>query len=380
MQRTVSVVLQPDAAIVATIRIFNECCQSFLDLGFHRRRWSKRALQEDGYYEARQRWPRLQSSLVQGARDCAADMLKREKGKTHPHKGRDSAARFNQRTFKAFLDSGILSLTTIEGRKKVPLRIPAYFQRYLGGKVAALRVRIDRVGRLRADLIVDLPDVPIQSRDPPVVRGMDRGIRNIAVLDDGTFYNSKAVRKVRGRYAYLRRRLQSAGTRSAKRHLRRLVLRERRFQRDVNHTIAKQVAAADLDVLALEDLQLGKAKRRGRRFNRMLGGWAYFQLEAFLQYKLEDRGKRTVKVPPEYTSKMCSRCGNLGSRVLAWFQCHRFGLQLDADLNAARNIAHLGNALVSRPPVNGPIVASEETEHRTSVELSYKPPTLVGGC
>ena len=325
MQRTVSVVLQPDAAIVATIHAFNECCQSFLDLGFHRRRWSKRALQEEGYYEARQRWPSLQSSLVQGARDCAADMLKREKGKTHPHKGRDSAARFNQRTFKAFLDSGILSLTTIEGRKKVPLRIPAYFQRYLGGKVAALRVRIDRVGRLRADLIVDLPDVPIQSRDPPVVRGMDRGIRNIAVLDDGTFYNSKAVRKVRGRYAYLRRRLQSAGTRSAKRHLRRLVLRERRFQRDVNHTIAKQVAAADLDVLALEDLQLGKAKRRGRRFDRMLGGWAYFQLEAFLQYKLQERGKRTVKVPPEYTSKMCSRCGNLGSRVLAWFQCTNAG-------------------------------------------------------
>ena len=40
---------------------------------------SKKRLQSLGYYEARAKWPKLQSSLVQGARDCAANMLKREK-------------------------------------------------------------------------------------------------------------------------------------------------------------------------------------------------------------------------------------------------------------------------------------------------------------
>ena len=95
--------------------------------------------------------------------------------------------------------------------------------------------------------------------------------------------------------------------------------------------------------------------------------------------KLQQRGKRLVKVPPEYTSQMCSRCGILGSRLSAWFRCHQCGLQLDADLNAARNIAHLGSALVGRPTVNRPIVASHDTKPQDLVEFSYKPLISMGG-
>jgi IS605 OrfB family transposase len=155
--------------------------------------------------------------------------------------------------------------------------------------------------------------------------------------------------------------------------------RERRFQADVNHGIAKAVVNSDSDVIAIEDLHIERTKDVGRRFNHHLGGWAFAQLGSFLRYKAEELGKRVVLVPPEYTSKMCSRCGNLGVRKRHEFHCPVCGLRLNADLNGARNIAHLGSALAGRPIVNGPIVAGNDAEHGISVEPSYKPPISMGG-
>jgi transposase len=129
----------------------------------------------------------------------------------------------------------------------------------------------------------------------------------------------------------------------------------------------------------LEDLSIRKDKRLGKEFNRKLGRWAFAQFEAFLRYKSEECGKRVISVPPYYTSQMCSRCGDLGIREGHSFRCPVCGHSLNADLNAARNIASLGKALVGRPTVNGPIVATSDAEHRTSVEVSYKLPISMGG-
>jgi predicted transposase len=168
-------VLEHNPAIVETIRQFNDCCNFFLRLGFARGTYSKRRLQSLGYYEGRAQWPRLQSSLVQGARHCAANMLKHEKLAGLPHKKTTSAIRYNQRTFKAFLKHRMRSIATVEGRRKVPLKIARYFDKYQSGEVVALRVRNDHE-ILRADLIVELADVPPRELEKPRVVGMDCGI------------------------------------------------------------------------------------------------------------------------------------------------------------------------------------------------------------
>jgi transposase len=49
---------------------------------------------------------------------------------------------------------------------------------------------------------------------------MDRGIKNIAVLSSNMFFNGKHLSEVKGRYHYLRKRLQHLGTCSARRKLR----------------------------------------------------------------------------------------------------------------------------------------------------------------
>jgi IS605 OrfB family transposase len=240
-----------------------------------------------------------------------------------------------------------------------------------------LRLRIVD-GRPIADLVLELPDVPPRESENPVVLGVDRGVVNIAVTSDGHFFNSRELRRTQGKYAFLKARLQAAGTRSAKRHLVRLAGRERRFQADSNHRIAKRIAAMDFDVLALEDLHIRKSRKNGRAFNRRLGRWAFGQLGFILMYKCEEVGKKVVTVPPAYTSQDCSRCGTRGVRVRSAFSCGTCCLRLNADLNAARNIAQRGIASLGRRFVNPPIVAHHEIKPQNLIERSCKPPTLLG--
>jgi IS605 OrfB family transposase len=375
MQRTITLKLGNNSVIAETVRQFNECCNFFLRMGYDAKTYSKRAVQNLGYREARRRWPCLQSSLVQGARDCACDMLKRAKSKKLPVKQRWSSARFNQRTFKAYLSTGSLSISTVEGRKRITLNIPTYFHRYVDWDVVSARVRSLK-GIMYSDLVVESEDIAPSGNllnEPLRVLGIDRGVINAAVASNGMFFNSGHLRMVRGRYAYLRRMMQAAGTRSARRHLHRLSGRERRFQACTNHLIAKQIAATDYDAIALERLTIWRERRVGKGFNRMLGGWAYAQLEAFLRYKCEESGKTLVLVPAQNTSRLCSRCGNSGTRYWSKFSCPSCGVVLNADLNAARNIAQRGITLLGRLNVNQPIVAGRDAAHNGKrAELSYK--------
>ena len=66
------------------------------------------------------------------------------------------------------------------------------------------------------------------------------------------------VKKARARYHTRRQRLQKVHTKNAKRRLRKNAGRERRFQKDINHCIAKALvnkAVVSCKALALEDLR-----------------------------------------------------------------------------------------------------------------------------
>ncbi|MGC8515971.1 MAG: RNA-guided endonuclease InsQ/TnpB family protein, partial [Thermoplasmata archaeon] len=180
------------------------------------------------------------------------------------------------------------------------------------------------------------------------VIGIDRGIKNIAVLSNNRFFNSKTLRSVKGRYRYNRKKLQHAGTRSAHRKLKDLSGRERRFVQDTNHVLSRQIVSLPFDVIALEDLDSAgmRKKRNRRRFNTMLGSWSPFQLRQFIEYKALERDKSVVHIDPGYTSQKCSQCGFIDSnnRKGSTFHCLNCGFDLHADLKAARNIEILGKS------------------------------------
>jgi putative transposase len=195
--------------------------------------------------------------------------------------------------------------------------------------------------------------------------GVDLGVTRPAVVSDGRFLGKKHWREVVKRRLRLKRRLQANGSKSAKRHLRRLAGRDQRFRRDCDHVLAKQIVtgAEPGTVIVIENLTNIRRRVKARRgeAKRRLHSWSFAQLKGFIEYKAEAKGCRVVGVDPRHTSQRCSVCGHIarGNRTSqASFRCRACSHQGNADLNAARNIRdkHLvgwGSAPSSAPPSTG---------------------------
>ncbi|BAB60065.1 hypothetical protein [Thermoplasma volcanium GSS1] len=83
-----------------------------------------------------------------------------------------------------------------------------------------------------------------------------------------------------------------------------------------------------------------KKKGKEKKFRRELGSWSAVELEKFIEYKAEDAGKKVIYINPKYSPQKCSRCGYVSkeNRHDSVFKCKNCGFELNADLNASRNI------------------------------------------
>ncbi len=365
--------------MVLSNRVFNEIAK----YGFDNHTCSKVSIHHATYYDIRGKYPELPCSILQGIRDVACEALKGVELKKLPESKQYSAIRYNKRVCNINFSRKAVTLASTKGRVKATFPIPEYYRQYLTWEIRTSTLRYNR----QQDVFYLHVTIRKQSPEPSGNRvlGIDRGIVNIAVASNNKFFNSKSIKNVRAKYAYLRARLQGKGTRSAKRLLMKISGREERFVRDVNHSISKAIVAMPYDVFAIEDLNSIRvqSRTRGVVFTRKLNNWSFFELEQFLQYKAEALGKSVVSIDPRYTSQKCSNCGHIykGNRKGNSFHCVKCGFQIHADLNAARNIANLGISGVSRLSVNQPNVTCDEVEARKGIETehSYMPPDIRRG-
>jgi IS605 OrfB family transposase len=214
--------------------------------------------------------------------------------------------------------------------------------------------------KLAPAVVINVPEPP-QGPEPDYWLGVDLGIVNLATDSDGVAYSGKAVRAVRNRQ--LRKRLQSRGTKSARRLLRKRRRRESRFARDVNHVISKAIVREAKGTgrgIKLEDLSGIRGRVTVRKAQRAdAHSWAFGQLRRFIAYKAALAGVPVVLVDPRNTSRECPGCGLIDRRnrpTRDVFCCARCGLAGPADHIAARNIA--GRAAVMQPDAAPPATAS----------------------
>lgn len=114
----------------------------------------------------------------------------------------------------------------------------------------------------------------------------------------------------------------------------------------------------------LEDLKGINSKRTPSwQLRRDLNQWSYYEFQTDLIYKAEELGKQTIIVNGMFTSQLCSRCGHIShkSRKGPRFKCIACGYELDADLNAARNIAQIGISELGRRCASAPNVTGNES-------------------
>lgn len=361
MDRTIKLKLgvtqEDQKTLKRTMNMFNAAFNEVAKYGFGHKTHSKVSIHHGTYYQIREQYPELPSALVQGARDVACEALKGVKLKTLPFAKPFSSIRYNQRVITYYLKHGKVSIATINGRVKATFNIPEYYKEYVTWDVRSSTLKYD----IRKDTfflnIVIRKTTPITSGD--AVLGIDRGIVNIAVCSNNVFFNGKQIKNVRGKYVFLRKKLQSKGTNSAKRLLRKISRKENGFVKDTNHCISKTIVNMPYDVFALEDLtSIRVQSRKGKEFNRKLNNWSFYQLAQFLEYKAEALGKQVIYIDPRYSSQKCSKCGDIrkSNRKGNSYHCKACGFETHSDRNAAKNIAQAGISCLSRLSVNQPSV------------------------
>jgi putative transposase len=271
-----------------------------------------------------------------------------------------------------------VSLLTLDGRREFRIRWSEYGRQAVArGKLRGEADLVWRDGAFYLALVVESKDPP--RYEPTDALGVDLGVVNIAVDSDGTFYKADGVDRVRSRIDRLRAHLQSAGTKSAKRHLKGLGQREGNFRRQTNHYISKEIVAraeGTARAVALEDLGGIRARTTVRRSQRRRHlSWSFAQLRSFVEYKAAAKGVPVILVDPRNTSRRCPGCGTIDQKdrpTRDGFRCVSCGLAGPADRIAATNIA-------ARAGVNRPIVAGSEGSWGHVSDLSYKSPISIGG-
>ncbi len=329
--------------LMETLAQYKICVQHCLSVGFQQKLISGSKLHAETYFPLREQTS-LPSQLVCSARTKAVEALKaiksRTKGKWNtkePVARKFPTIRFDRNSC-SYTGTGI-KFSTTQGRIEVPL----IHYPFVDGDWKFLKPTCELQYKSSKDewyLIAMFDVVPKPSSSEHGVLGIDRGIKQIAVLSNNQFINSKHLRKVKSKYSHLRYKLAKKGTKSAKRLLKKISGKEHRFVKDANHCISKMIVELPFDVFVIEKLSIRPKKRLGKSFNKRLMGWSWKQLEQFLTYKAELAGKQVKHIDARYTSQKCSHCGHIkrSQREGLSFCCSKCDFKLHSDLNAARNI------------------------------------------
>lgn len=374
MQRTLKIKISVQEGLVQTIIQYNQIKQEIIQIAQKENTLNKNIIHQLTYKKIRKQYSSFPSALIQTARDVAIECLKQNnyRNKYKNIKVNEfGAIRLDKRNIRVNLEHQLYSISSINGRIKGKFLLNKYYtEKYLNWSANAATLKYKN-NELILHLVVEKQNIANIIYDK--VLGIDRGINNILVCSNNQFFNSKKLKAIKGKYQYLKTSLQSKGTRSAKRKLKIIAGKEQRFVRDLNHQLSKTIVNSQYNVFALEELQIKKTKKLGKKFNKKLGNWSYGQFEQFLEYKAEELGKLVLKVNPAYTSQKCNKCGYIKkiNRNGSAFECKNCGYKLHADLNAAKNIAQLGISELSRVVVNNPNVTINEIA--TSMDISYKP-------
>ncbi|WP_435832721.1 RNA-guided endonuclease InsQ/TnpB family protein [Nocardia vinacea] len=276
-----------------------------------------------------------------------AGSKRRERVEAEPIRFRKDAAQpFDDRCLSWQLDARTVSIWTVHGRiKDISFACSPQQAKMLTDYRCGESDLVYRGGHWYLYAICEVPE-PELSDPSGGFLGVDLGIANIATTSDGDRYTGKHLNQLRHRNRRLRKRLQQKGTKSAKRLLRKVSGREKRFAADTNHRVSKTIvteAQRTSRGIALEDLGGIRERVRLRKPQRVtLHSWSFAQLGTYIAYKARRAGIPVTPVDPMYTSQQCSECGHVSKRNRpnqATFLCTSCGFAEHADVNAARNIA-----------------------------------------
>jgi putative transposase len=345
------------ACLTATLVKCNAACSWLAQVGFDSSTFRQYDLHKMAYHDMRARFGLTAQAAVRCiAKVADAFKVNRE---VAPVFRPDAAQPYDDRIIRFAKDGGGVSLWTIEGRMVIPVVMGDHQKRLMAFRKGEVDLCLVR-GKWILAATCDIPETTeFQAED---WLGVDLGIVQLAVTSDGAVYTGADVEKRRQHIQQRRRGLQKCGTKGAKRRLRKLAGRQRRYQTHVNHVISKALVLEAQRTgrgIALERLTGIRARvtARGGNQRARLGNWAFAQLGGFTVYKSKRIGVPVHHFDPRNSSRECAACGCIDKRNRpnqATFKCISCAHEAPADENAAvngRNRARAARGFVTAPEV-----------------------------
>jgi len=209
--------------------------------------------------------------------------------------------------------------------------------------------------------------VPFEVATPPRVGdtslGVDLGMKRLFVTSEGKGFVDKEYLAKRRKLRFLKNKLKKKGTKSAKRHLKKLSHKEYNLSKDMQLRAAKAlIESTDASYIVLEDLKklkqrTSKTKNGGfkrKKHNSAISQVPFANFKEVLTHKAALVGKQVITVSPIWTSQTDSRTNKRdGVRQGCRYYCSD-RVVFDADWNAAVNIAiRSKHPISSALPIDG---------------------------
>jgi len=354
-----------------TVDLYTKAWNHFVDTAWRNGGMSRKDLHEETYYYVRSVFglkSQYTCSSMNRALDTvsSANKLRRRGKKVSKPYSKSVPIRLDKNTFSFKDDRNAITVTTQGDRIKIPLVWHRHARRDMDWLCISGEIGFDKWGNPVLRLI--FTKEPVVYPRTGVVIGADRGIKRSVVLSINKFFGKSSWKEHERKLFSLISRLQAKGTKSAKKHLVKVWRRLKLFRENCDRIVAKEIIALlkPGDTIVIEDLtnirdRCGAKGKVHKKHRRKVGRWSFKRLEQMIRYYAELKGIYVETVEPHYTSQTCSNCGivskkNRKSRSMYSCSC---GLNLNADLNAARNIANIwceANGGAPGPIVNRPFV------------------------
>ncbi|QID33039.1 RNA-guided endonuclease InsQ/TnpB family protein [Pampinifervens florentissimum] len=311
-----------------------------------------RTLHKAYYRILRERFSLPSQYAVNISRKTATIYASKNKWEKPPKRKSLSVDLTFNRTFSIKPDKRVVSITTMNGRlKNIPyLGWEKHYEYLQRGRIGDAVLVYDKANK---EFFLHIPvEIEVEKQTPQEVIGIDVGEVNTVALvsskgNKEIVPRTEEYKRLKEKYQRLRQALQSKGTRSAKRKLKKVVGREKRFVESFMHYVSKYLVSKYPQALfVMEDLTGIRERRKVKRKNteeiRQSNQWAFRSFQTKLYYKsILYNGISPIFVDPSYTSQMCPVCGYTSKenrKSQSDFECKNCGYKEHADIVGATNI------------------------------------------
>lgn len=243
--------------------------------------------------------------------------------------------------------------------------VAIHLHRSIEGRIKTCTIRKTATGKWFVCFSCEVQPKTLEPSEEEV--GIDVGLKVFAALSNGEFIENprffrrdeKALAKAQRRFDKVKNKHRTKARRKAKKVVSRIHERVATRRHDFVHQTARRLVnrygVIGVESLSIENMMAspkvkpapenagqflpnGASAKAGLNKSIADASWSMFR--NVLTMKAENAGRLVVAVAPQYTSQMCSGCGNIAKKSLKerTHRCRVCGLVLDRDTNAAVNI------------------------------------------